>query len=278
MTRRSLAMAVAVAAVLTVVAVAVLLALWRGRAAPVSGAAGEPEDRAGPLRLELGLIGGQPLAAGTPVFLSVSLEAAPVADPAGGELSAVGKPARPWWEGLRLERRAAAQGDLQTVAVPLVREPVLHLESGETGYARVAIAPGSDLDAGAHLIEAVWQAGALEVRSNAVELEIRQRTSTERVAVARARFELWRGAPGNALTAVEEGLAHASEVAELHSLRGRSLEALGRLDEARADARRALEMALEREETALSEPPVTYFRDLARIEEKLAGGAGSKPR
>jgi Flp pilus assembly protein TadD len=112
----------------------------------------------------------------------------------------------------------------------------------------------------------------VEVRSEPVQVQISPASGNPvDETVHKARYQLSFETPETALRTLDESLPAAGQRAEIHSLRGQALEALGRLEAARDEYRIALELTPDPpEDDAMYEPPSLYIRQLQALEERLA--------
>lgn len=220
-----------------------------------------------PYRLELGLPGGQALAEETPILLNVSLELLPVPS-----ADCEDAPPEDWLAGLRLEIVGSRNQALPAKVMQWQTQRAC------AAYARLGVGPTEVPSAGSYAVRAVWQSGDLEVRSRVLDFQISQTTVdlSQRV-LARARYELVFETPSLALRTLDESLPETGGRAEIHYLRGRALEALGRLEEARTAYWEAIDRVPAPEEgDGLYEPPRIYLRSLRELEDLLASGDGAR--
>lgn len=233
----------------------------------------------GPYRLELSLIGGQPMSEGTPIFFDASIEFRPTSPDSSlhGEANASWAAAispdscrqafpQQWWTRLRLELE-----EPNGLSVP-VKAKSRDVGQDCTLYSRIAISPGDSLAAGTYSVRAAWELGGVEVRSEPVQVQISPASGNPvDETVHKARYQLGFETPETALRTLDESLPAAGQRAEIHSLRGQALEALGRLEGARDEYRIALDLTSDApEDDALYEPPSLYIRQLRALDERLA--------
>jgi hypothetical protein len=251
---------------------------------PGSAPAASEMASEGPYRLELGLVGGQPLSSGTPIFFDASIElqpssaeSSPHGEVPGASADALSRDScrealpRDGWTRLRLELDQPDRPSVPSIA------RARDVRQDCALYAQIAATPDHRLPAGVHSVRAVWESNGFEVRSAAVPLQISPPGGDlVAEAVHTARYQLSFETPETALRTLDESLPAASGRAEIHSLRGRALEALGRLEEARDAYRVALQLTPDPAEgDQLYEPPRLYIQQLMKIEARLASEDGS---